>query len=229
MQSLLAVDDVPLPSKISARAIADQLVCPVCMDEAHRDLRTLPCGHSVCYGCLIAMMRRAPWTCPSCRTPIDRVPAPNVMLRAVLEACGLRVAAAPPAAVSGLGRRAAARTPRGPYAPPRTATDCPRGRPPKRAVPVEERVGRARNPSNGIVVPTPSAIFAMENAASGQSAAANGQRVVAVTPNVPHVMPFRDALTLCDNEPVLAGAYFLGRARNPSNGIVVPTPSAVYA
>ncbi|KAI6234188.1 Protein phosphatase 1 regulatory subunit [Aphelenchoides fujianensis] len=43
----------------------DQLECPICMDEFD-DPRVLPCGHSLCNGCL-ETLRRGASLCPVCR------------------------------------------------------------------------------------------------------------------------------------------------------------------
>ncbi|XP_026170195.1 nuclear factor 7, ovary-like [Mastacembelus armatus] len=50
--------------------LEEMLMCPVCQD-IFRDPRQLPCGHSMCMGCLESLMDHSsdiPFRCPDCRT-----------------------------------------------------------------------------------------------------------------------------------------------------------------
>uniref|UniRef100_A0A8D0D2H7 RING-type domain-containing protein n=1 Tax=Sander lucioperca TaxID=283035 RepID=A0A8D0D2H7_SANLU len=49
--------------------LEELLMCPVCQD-IFKDPRQLPCGHSMCMGCLENMMDHSsdiPFRCPDCR------------------------------------------------------------------------------------------------------------------------------------------------------------------
>nr|XP_020460151.1 tripartite motif-containing protein 47-like isoform X2 [Monopterus albus] len=55
--------------------LEEMLMCPVCQD-IFKDPRQLPCGHSLCMGCLENMMDHfsdAPFRCPDCRTNFGQI------------------------------------------------------------------------------------------------------------------------------------------------------------
>ncbi|CAJ1071576.1 nuclear factor 7%2C ovary-like isoform X2 [Xyrichtys novacula] len=55
--------------------LEEMLTCPVCQD-IFQDPRQLPCGHSICMGCLEGMVDHAtliPFRCPDCRGYFGRV------------------------------------------------------------------------------------------------------------------------------------------------------------
>lgn len=55
--------------------LEEMLMCPVCQD-IFKDPRQLPCGHSMCVGCLENMVDHSsdlPFRCPDCRTDFGEV------------------------------------------------------------------------------------------------------------------------------------------------------------
>lgn len=55
--------------------LEEMLTCPVCRD-IFKDPRQLPCGHSMCMGCLENMMDHSsdmPFRCPDCRQYFGQV------------------------------------------------------------------------------------------------------------------------------------------------------------
>lgn len=55
--------------KAEKTKLEEMLTCPVCQD-IFKDPRQLPCGHSICMGCLESMMDHSsdiPFRCPDCR------------------------------------------------------------------------------------------------------------------------------------------------------------------
>ncbi|XP_070701238.1 E3 ubiquitin/ISG15 ligase TRIM25-like isoform X2 [Pempheris klunzingeri] len=55
--------------------LEEMLTCPVCQD-IFKDPRQLPCGHSMCMGCLESMMDHSsdlPFRCPDCRGYFGRI------------------------------------------------------------------------------------------------------------------------------------------------------------
>ena len=55
--------------------LEEMLMCPVCQDM-FKDPRQLPCGHSLCMGCLETMVDHSPdvpFRCPDCRAEFGPV------------------------------------------------------------------------------------------------------------------------------------------------------------
>jgi len=59
--------------------------CPVCLEELDRAVWcTLPCGHKLCFPCLLRMWEHSRRFCPLCRDDVhDCLPAPRIRVRDV--------------------------------------------------------------------------------------------------------------------------------------------------
>lgn len=67
--------------------LEELLMCPVCQD-IYNDPRQLPCGHSICLGCLENMKDHASnrnYRCPDCRTSIGEIAHKNYALNNIAE------------------------------------------------------------------------------------------------------------------------------------------------
>ncbi|XP_028283542.1 E3 ubiquitin-protein ligase TRIM58-like isoform X2 [Parambassis ranga] len=72
---------------IEQSRLEELLMCPVCQD-IYNDPRQLPCGHSICLGCLENMKDHASnrnYRCPDCRTSIGEIAHKNYALNNIAE------------------------------------------------------------------------------------------------------------------------------------------------